>query len=79
MAAVMDVPVTAMPVRVATVAPAALASVGVTGLVTGVRVARAVKTVARAWVMPLSVPSAMRWSAPRCRCANWPRKPTAKH
>jgi hypothetical protein len=29
-------------------------------------------------VMPLSAPSAMPWSAPRCRCANWLRKPTAK-
>ena len=37
-----------------------------------------VKTAARDWVMRLSAPNAKPWSAPKCRCANWPRKRTAK-
>ena len=37
-----------------------------------------VKTAARVWVMRHSAPSAKPWSAPKCRCANWPRKRTAK-
>ena len=37
-----------------------------------------VKTVARVWVMRHSAPSARPWSAPKCRCASWPRKHTAR-
>ena len=43
-------------------------------LVTEVRV----KTVARVWVMRHSAPSAKPWSAPKCRCASWPHKHTAR-
>ena len=43
-------------------------------LVTEVRV----KTAARVWVMRHSAPSARPWSAPKCRCASWPRKHTAR-
>lgn len=60
----------------------AQASAAGTVWVTGVVVAKAVisvKTVGRAWVMPLSVRNAKPWSVPKCRCANWPRKPMAKH
>ena len=37
-----------------------------------------VKTAARVWVMRHSAPSARPWSAPKCRCASWPRKHTAR-
>jgi hypothetical protein len=37
-----------------------------------------VKTAARVWVMRLSAPSAKPWSAPKCRCASWLRKHTAR-
>ena len=37
-----------------------------------------VKTEALAWVMRLFAPNAKPWSAPRCRCASWPRKRTAR-
>jgi hypothetical protein len=37
-----------------------------------------VKTVARVWVMRHSAPSAKPWSAPKCRCASWPHKHTAR-
>lgn len=36
------------------------------------------KTAARVWVMRHSVPNAKPWSAPKCRCANWPHKHTAR-
>ena len=36
------------------------------------------KTVARVWVTRHSAPSAKPWSAPKCRCASWPRKHTAR-
>ena len=46
-------------------------------------VSRAVilQTVASAppvWVIPLSVPNAKPWNAPRCRCASWRPKPMAR-
>ena len=85
MAAVMADPVSAARVRVVTGDRAALASVAVnvvgTVLVTGAGVVKAVisgKTGVRVWAMPLSVPSARPWNAPKCRCANWPHKPMAK-
>ena len=37
-----------------------------------------VKIGAPVWATPLSVRSAKRWSAPKCLCANWQRKPMAK-
>jgi hypothetical protein len=37
-----------------------------------------VKTAARVWVMRHSAPSARPWSVPKCRCASWPRKHTAR-
>ena len=43
-------------------------------LVTEVRV----KTAPRVWVMRHSAPSAKPWSAPKCRCASWPHKHTAR-
>lgn len=43
-------------------------------LVTAVRV----KTVARDWVMRHSAPNARPWNAPKCRCASWPHKRTAR-
>jgi hypothetical protein len=52
--------------------------VGVTVLPTAHRAAISVKTAALVWAMRLSVLSAKPWSAPKCPCANWPRKPMAK-
>ena len=41
-------------------------------------IARLLKTVVRAWAMPLSVPSAMRWSTHRWPSRSWRHKPMAK-
>ena len=81
MAAAMADPASAVRVPELTGALAAQVSVAVSALATAVVVAKAVisaKTAVRVWAMPLSVPSAKPWSAPKCRCANWPRKRTAK-
>jgi hypothetical protein len=82
MAAVMADPVSAARVPVETVVPVARVIEAVTVLVTAVHAVKAVmfaKTAGHAWAMPLSAPSAKPWSAPKCRCANWPHKRTAKH
>ena len=81
-AAVMADPVSAARVPVETVVPVARVIEAVTVLVTAVHAVKAVmfaKTAGHAWAMPLSVPSAKPWSVPKCRCANWPHKRTAKH
>lgn len=41
-------------------------------------IAQPVKTEVRVWAIRLSAPSAKPWSALKCRCASWPRKPTAR-
>ena len=76
-AAAMADPASAVRVPGLTEAPVAQVS----ALATAVVVAKAVmsaRTAVRVWAMPLSVLSAKPWSAPKCRCANWPRKRTAK-
>jgi hypothetical protein len=81
MAAVMVDPVIAARVPVGTVVPVARVIEAVTVLVTAVHAVKAVmfaKTVGHAWAMPLSAPSAKPWSVPKCRCANWLHKRTAK-
>ena len=78
MAVVMADPASAARVPVAIVAPAALVSVAVTASVTAVHVVMSAKTVGLAWAMRLSVPNEKPWSVPKCLCANWPHKPTAK-
>lgn len=78
---VMAVPVIGVRVLVATVEQAARVSAVVTVLVTEAHVAKAetsVKTGALVWVMPHSVRNVKPWSGPKCRCANWPLKPTVK-
>lgn len=80
-AAAMADPASAVRVPGLTEAPVAQVSVAVSALATAVVVAKAVmsaRTAVRVWAMPLSVLSAKPWSAPKCRCANWPRKRTAK-
>ena len=73
-----------MPAVMAGPASGALARV-VTVWVIGVSAAHPVKVVisvmteAPAWAMPLSALSVKPWSVPKCRCANWQRKPMAKH
>ncbi len=42
------------------------------------RVVISAKNAVHVWVMPLSAPNARPWSAPKCPCANWPHRPTAK-
>ena len=36
------------------------------------------KTAARAWEMRLSAPNVKPWSGPKCRCASWRHKRTAR-
>jgi hypothetical protein len=71
---------------------AALASAGRAPVATGVQVLAVLvteavialatvslgRTVARAWVMRLSAPNAKPWSAPKCPCASWRHKRTAR-
>jgi hypothetical protein len=38
-----------------------------------------VKTGVLVWAMPPSVRNEKPWIGPKCRCANWRRKPMAKH
>ena len=71
---------------------AALASAGHAPAATGVQVPAVLvteavialatvslgRTVARAWVMRLSAPNAKPWSGPKCRCASWRHKRTAR-
>jgi hypothetical protein len=81
MAAVMADPVSAVRAPVVTGVPVARVIEAVTVLVTAVHAVKAVmfaKTAGHAWAMLLSAPSAKPWSAPKCRCANWPRKRMAK-
>lgn len=78
MAAVMADPVSVARVPAAIVAPAAPVSVAVTASVTAVHVVMSAKTVGHAWAIRLSVLNEKPWSVPKCRCANWPHKPTAK-
>jgi hypothetical protein len=80
MAVVMAALASAVPAPVVTVAQAldalvivALSAVGIVLAIVG-----PVKTEALAWVMRLSAPNAKPWSAPRCRCASWPHKRTAR-
>jgi hypothetical protein len=76
--AAMADPVSAARVPVGTVVPVARVIEAVTVLVTAVHAVMFAKTVGHAWAMPLSAPSAKPWSVPKCRCANWPHKRTAK-
>lgn len=81
LAAVMGVLVSAVYAQVAIVDRAAQANEVVIAWVTVARVAKAVisaRTAVLAWAMRPSVHSAKPWSVPKCRCANWPHKPTAK-
>jgi hypothetical protein len=78
MAAAMAVLASAARVPVETVVPVARVIEAVTVLVTAVHAVMFAKTEGHAWEMPLSVPSAKPWSVPKCRCANWPHKRTAK-
>jgi hypothetical protein len=78
MADVMADPVSAARVPVGTVVPVARVIEAVTVLGTAVHAVMFAKTVGHAWAMPPSAPSAKPWSVPKCRCANWPHKRTAK-
>ncbi len=78
MAAVMADPVSAARVPVGTVVPVARVIEAVTASVTAVHVVMSAKTVGLAWAMRLSVRNEKPWSVPKCLCANWPHKPTAK-
>jgi hypothetical protein len=42
------------------------------------RVVISAKNAVHVWVTPLSAPNARPWSGPKCPCANWPHRPTAK-
>ena len=63
-----------------TVAKAVSVSVAATAEPIGFRVVilPSAQIVGRGWVMLLFAPNAKPWRGPRCRCANWPRKPMAK-
>ena len=81
MAAAMADPVSAARVPVGTVVPVARVIEAVTVLGTAVHAVKAemfAKTAGHVWAMPLSVPNVKPWSVPKCRCANWPHKRTAK-
>jgi hypothetical protein len=78
MADVMADPVSAARVPVGTVVPVARVIEAVTVLGTAVHAVMFAKTVGHAWAMPPSVHSAKPWSVPKCRCANWLHKRTAK-
>ncbi len=80
-AAVMADPVSVARVPVGTVVPVARVIEAVTVLVTAVHAVKGVmfaKTADHVWAMPPSVHSVKPWSVPKCRCANWPHKRTAK-
>ena len=84
MADAMAVQVIAMPVRViaqvivpavrVTVVRARASEVSVSHGV----ILRTVANVHRAWAIPPSARNARPWNAPRCRCASWLHKPTAR-
>ena len=77
MADAMAVPAIAMPAREiaqAIVVPVRVTAATVSHGATLLTVANAL----RAWAIPLSVRNARPWSVPRCRCASWPHKPTAR-
>jgi hypothetical protein len=80
MADVMAVLASAARARAATEVQAlvalAIVALSVVGIV--LAIVGPVKTEALAWVMRLSAPNAKPWSAPRCRCASWPHKRTAR-
>ena len=56
----------------------ALAAVMTALVVATAMTVRRVTTVAHAWAMQPSVPSAMPWTTPKLPCASWPARPTAK-
>lgn len=62
----------------ADLALAASATVVLNAAATVLATAHPVKTGAHVWVMRLSARNAKPWSAPKCRCASWPLRPTAK-
>ncbi len=84
MADAMAAQVIAMPVQV--IAQAIVPAVRVTvvraraseATVSRAVILRTVANVPRAWAIPPSVRNARPWSVPRCRCASWPHKPTAR-
>jgi len=84
MADAMAVQVIAMPVRV--IAQVIVPAVRVTVVraraseasVSHGAILQTVANVPRAWAIPPSARNARPWSAPRCRCASWPHKPTAR-
>ena len=59
-------------------ARAALVTVVLSAVATVLAIAHPVKTGAHVWVMRLSARNAKPWSAPKCRCASWPLRPTAR-
>jgi hypothetical protein len=54
----------------------AIAAVSAQGIV--LATADLVKTVVLDWVMRLSAPNAKPWSGPKCHCASWLHKRTAR-
>ena len=57
---------------------AASATVALNAAATVLAIVHPVKTEAHVWVMRLSARNAKPWSAPKCRCASWPRKRMAR-
>lgn len=57
---------------------AASATVALNAAATVLAIVHPVKTEAHVWVMRLSARNAKPWSAPKCRCASWPLRPTAR-
>ena len=82
MVAVMPVPANGVRVLVETVDLAGQVNAVETDSVSVAHVATAViyvKTGVLVWAMPPSVRNEKPWIGPKCRCANWRRKPMAKH
>jgi hypothetical protein len=69
-------PVTVVHAQVATAAQTV--SVTEARVVLPAKVEISAKTEAHAWAIPPSALSEKPWSAPKCRCANWRRRPMAK-
>lgn len=57
---------------------AALATVALNAAATVLATEHPVKTGVHVWVMRLSARNAKPWSAPKCRCASWPLRRTAR-
>ena len=66
------------PVATGVQVPAALVTEVLNAVVIVLATVSLGRTVARAWVMRLSAPNAKPWSAPKCPCASWRHKRTAR-